>query len=440
MSKSKYLSGWGRYPFIETKEIIPSSVEELMKILKNQNGTSIARGNGRSYGDSSINSNLTIKMTNFNKLIEFDDQKGEIIAESGVLLEDIIDFVLPKGFFPSVTPGSKFVTLGGSIACDVHGKNHHNEGSFGHFVKWFEIIDNSNQLKICSNEENPELFKWTIGGMGLTGIITKCCIKLKRIETGWITQKTITNKNLNDTLQAFNKFEDSTYSVAWIDCLAKGKGFGRSILLIGEHSKINEISHKSQKFPSSKKQIMSIFFELPNFLLNNFTVSVFNNFYFFIKRLFSIQILDWDSYFYPLDSIKNWNKLYGRKGFFQFQCVLPEENSLAGLSKILKVVQKKSSGSFLAVLKKFGPGVDTFSFPMEGYTLALDFKATKRNILAARELTNIVKEMNGRIYLAKDALMNESEFDGQYKEKHIEELKKLSLNKKNSEQFKRLGL
>ena len=176
--------------------------------------------------------NLTITMTEMNKFIEWNQESGELIAESGVLIADVIDAFLPRGWFPYVTPGTKFVTLGGAIACDVHGKNHHKEGSFGNYVNWIEILNQNNQIIRCSLYENPELFRWTIGGMGLTGIIIRCSIQLKKVETGWIKQQTIVNNNLNETLQSFYKHQDATYSVAWIDCLASGKSFGRSILML----------------------------------------------------------------------------------------------------------------------------------------------------------------------------------------------------------------
>ena len=286
-----------------------------MKFFK-ENESFIARGNGRAYGDSAINRDLTITMTGINKFLKWNQNTGELIAEAGVLLADIIDVFLPRGWFPFVTPGTKFITLGGAIACDIHGKNHHNQGSFGNHVNWIEIIINKNKIIRCSPNENVELFNWTLGGMGLTGVIIRCSIQLKKIESGWIKQRNIVNNNLEQTIQSFFDHQDSTYSVAWIDCLSSGHSFGRSILMLGEHAKRNELKSKFITYPKRKKQSFSFFFTPPSFLLNNYTVSIFNKIYFNFMKNKKIFHVDWDTYFYPLDSIGNWNRMYGKKGFF----------------------------------------------------------------------------------------------------------------------------
>ena len=204
------LSGWGRFPKIKTKELIPQSESELLEILRHSESY-IPRGNGRSYGDSAINKNLTVTMTRMNRFLKWNQESGELVAESGVLISDIIDTFLPRGWFPSVTPGTKFVTLGGAIACDVHGKNHHKDGSFGNFVNWIEIFNNKNEIVRCSPNENSELFHWTIGGMGLTGVIIRCSIQLKKVESGWIKQQTVVNNNFNETLKSFYEQKEATY-------------------------------------------------------------------------------------------------------------------------------------------------------------------------------------------------------------------------------------
>ncbi len=404
------LSGWGRFPKIKAKELTPQSESELVEILQ-QNESYIPRGNGRSYGDSAINKNLTITMTRMNKFLQWNHESGELVAESGVLIADIIDTFLPRGWFPNVSPGTKFITLGGAIACDVHGKNHHKDGSFGNFVNWIEIFNDKNEVVRCSPDENSELFHWTIGGMGLTGVIIRCSIQLKKVESGWIKQHTVVNKNLNETLQSFNNHKEATYSVAWIDCLAKGKSFGRSILMLGEHAHKSEINIKSVTFPKRKNRIITLPFDAPSFLLNNFTVLAFNQLYFNLNKNKKSSYVDWDTYFYPLDSIGDWNRMYGKNGFFQFQCVLPVELSEEGYTKILSTIQNKSSGSFLAVLKDFGIGNGHLSFPKQGLTLALDFKASKKNIEVGKELIDIVNNFGGSFYLAKDAIMDSTQFN-----------------------------
>jgi len=247
----KELSGWGRFPTIKTTELKPNSESELMDIIRN-NKSYIPRGNGRSYGDSSINKDLTITMTRMKRFLAWNKDTGELVAESGVLISDIIDTFLPRGWFPFVTPGTKFVTLGGAIACDVHGKNHHKEGSFGNYVNWIEILSKKNKIIRCSRSENTNLFHWTIGGMGLTGVIIRCSIQLKHVESGWIKQKIIVNNNLRQTLQSFYEHREATYSVAWIDCLANGKSFGRSILILGEHAQKKEHHAGTALYPKKK--------------------------------------------------------------------------------------------------------------------------------------------------------------------------------------------
>lgn len=403
----KTLHGWGRYPKARVNILYPENIKEVIDILNSKPGPFIARGNGRSYGDASFNKNLTISMLKFNKFISLNTETGELIAQSGVLISDIIDNCLPRGWFPFVTAGTKFITIGGAIAADVHGKNHHIEGSFGHFVNWFEIIDIDGAIKRCSKEENKELFELTLGGMGLTGIITKCSLRLRPVESGWITQKTVINYNLHETLKSFDNNNNSLYSVAWIDCLARGSKFGRSVLMLGEHTSSNELNSNKNIFPVKKRQMFSFFFDMPSIFLNNITVGIFNQLYYLANIVKSKKTqVDWDTYFYPLDSIKNWNRLYGKKGFFQFQCIIPSNKSFQGYSDILEIIQKNSSGSFLAVLKKFGKGNNFLSFPMEGYTLALDFKVNDINLKMVSILNDIVIKNGGRFYLAKDSTLS----------------------------------
>lgn len=403
------LSGWGKYPVKETKIYVPQNIEELINIIKK--GNSIARGNGRSYGDSSVGASRTIHMKNFNQIISFDSNSGLLIAESGILLKDIINKFLPKGWFPSVTPGTKFVTLGGMIAADIHGKNHHKHGNFSNYVEWIDLLDSRGDIKRCSKKENTELFEWTMGGMGLTGIILSAAIKLQAVKTGWVKQKTLVAKNLDEVIDLFETSTSSTYSVAWIDCMQKKENIGRSIVMLAEHAEINDLDEerKSSPFniPKKKKIIIPIYF--PSWLLNSWLVSLFNSiFYWKNKRNSKEKLIDWDSYFYPLDKIHGWNKVYGRNGFAQFQCVIPLENSREGLSQLLNAIEKAGVGSFLSVLKRFGSQNGRFSFPMKGYTLALDFPINKKTLALMDELDKITIKYNGRFYLAKDSRMSKT--------------------------------
>lgn len=402
------LAGWGRYPVLEARTHAPRNVEALRDLVLSEHSV-IARGNGRAYGDSAINPLATIEMRHLNKMISFDPSSGQLVAESGVLLGDIIAGFLPRGWFPMVTPGTKFVTLGGAIAADVHGKNHHKDGSFRTCVDWIEVMGADGKVHRCSRDEDPTLFDHTLGGMGLTGIILSVAIRLRPIETAWIRQTTTAAPNLKAAMAAFEASQDATYSVAWIDCLGTGESLGRSLMMLGEHAGRGDLSRRlaATPFKIKPKRKLSVPFDFPSFTLNRFSVRAFNTLYYWVgSHKTGIQLVDWNSYFYPLDAILGWNRIYGRKGFAQFQCVLPLTGSEAGLTALLEEIARTGSGSFLAVLKRFGPQDSAFSFPMEGYTLALDFPITPKTLTLLERLDQITIDHGGRFYLAKDSRMS----------------------------------
>lgn len=405
------LSGWGRYPILDAQVKNPRSEQEIFDFLAK--GNAIARGNGRSYGDSSLSESNTISMKYFDRILSFNRETGQLVVEAGVILSDLIETFLPSGWFPYVTPGTKYVTVGGMIAADVHGKNHHKDGSFGRYVEWIDIVVASGEVKRCSRTENSELFEWTIGGMGLTGIILRAAIRFRPIKSAWIVQKTIAAQNIKQAIEIFEKSKDYTYSVAWIDCLKKGSGLGRSLVMLGEHASTEELPPNFVKRPlfSPLKRKVSVPFEFPNWVLNKFSVRFFNAIYFWYRKHQSKnQIVDWDSYFYPLDKLINWNKIYGTKGFAQYQSVVPLTQAESGLCELLETISNSGSGSFLSVLKRFGPQDSRFSFPMEGYTLALDFPISNRNLNLMTELDKITMKHGGRFYLAKDARLSKQDF------------------------------
>ncbi len=400
------LSGWGRYPEVECNLTRPRDVGSLAQALA---GTrTIARGNGRAYGDCALNPVSTIETRHLNHMESFDAESGQLVAEAGVLLSDVITAFLPRGWFPAVTPGTSFVTLGGMVAADVHGKNHHVHGSFGNCVDWLDVMDASGEIVRCSRSENSELFEWTIGGMGLTGVILRVAFRLRRVETGWIQQTTHIAKNLDNAIELFETSLESTYSVAWIDCLSSGNALGRAIVMLGEHATRSELpsAYHANPFPISNRKKLSVPFDLPRFALNTYSVKAFNALYYRnAQRGSSRTYVDWSRYFYPLDSILNWNRMYGRKGFAQFQCVLPLAQSKQGLDEMLKEISRTGQGSFLAVLKRFGNQDSRFSFPMEGYTLALDFPVSQKTLALIDRLGAMTAAHGGRIYLAKDSCM-----------------------------------
>lgn len=405
------LSGWGRYQGIEAKLSSPRSEEDLRALVLK--GNAIARGNGRSYGDSAVSADNTLHMQHFNRMLAFDAKQGQLVAQAGVLLADIIDTFLPRGWFPYVTPGTKFVTLGGMIATDVHGKNHHKDGSFAKYVDWIDLLTCDGSIQRCSATENTELFEWTLGGMGLTGIVLCAAIRLRPVHSAWIKQNTLVADNISHAIELFEQSYNATYSVAWIDCFQQGKSMGRSLVMLGEHADAVAVPNQYRKTPLQipPKRKLNIPIEFPSWILNNFSVRAFNAIYYWNgQRKQAHQLVDYDSYFYPLDTILGWNKIYGRRGFVQFQCVLPLKNADDGLRALLSAIARERLGSFLAVLKRFGAQESKFSFPMEGYTLSLDFPVKKRTLELMERLDNITLEYGGRFYLAKDSRMSREVF------------------------------
>ncbi|GAB4292121.1 MAG: FAD-binding oxidoreductase [Roseovarius sp.] len=401
------LSGWGRYPVADCALCVPRDPEALAACAAA--GPLIARGNGRAYGDSAMNPARTVSMRRFNRMLGFDPDSGVLTAEAGVLLGDVIAALLPRGWFPAVTPGTKFVTLGGMAAANVHGKNHHLDGGFINFVDWVEVMGPDGALRRASRSQNRALFEWTLGGMGLTGVILRLAMRLRPVESGWIRQRTIAAPDLDAAMAAFEAGSEAPYSVAWIDCLGSGPRLGRSVVMLGEHAALEGLPTRlrQQPFGPPPRRQHTIPFDAPGFALNRFTVAAFNALYYrFGGRRGGTALVPWDSYFYPLDSLLGWNRIYGRRGFVQFQCVLPDVAARAGLRALLSAIAASGQGSFLAVLKKMGPDAGRFSFPMPGYTLALDFPVSPKVLALMTELDRITLDHGGRFYLAKDARLS----------------------------------
>ena len=398
---------WGMYPKVKNTIFKFDKKKTLRKII-NEHDKLIPCGNGRSYGDSALNSNI-VDVRSKNYFIDFNEETGLLHVQAGVLLSEILESFVPRGWFLKVTPGTKFITVGGAIASDIHGKNHHIEGCFSECIKEFKIMLADGEVVTCSKEVTPNLFKATCGGQGLTGIILDAKIYLKKINSQYINQTTIKTKNLKETFEAFEEYQDKPYSVAWIDCLAKGDKIGKCLLMAGNFRDDGKLDYKV------KKQ-KSISFNFPSFVLNNWSVRVFNWLYYGkVKQKLSKQIVDIDTFFYPLDAIGHWNHIYGKNGFTQYQFILPKESSYEGLEEVLTAISKSGKGSFLAVLKLYGKANDNYlSFPMEGYSLALDFKIEKGLFDLLDKLDEIVVKCKGRIYLAKDVRVSKKTFEKGY--------------------------
>ncbi|MBD3670831.1 MAG: FAD-binding oxidoreductase [Gammaproteobacteria bacterium] len=401
------ISGWGNYPVIDSSvdsPLSPTQVEHCM--LAGFNG--IARGMGRSYGDSSLSSHV-ISGLSLHHLLDFDNETGVLRCQAGVTLADILDLFVPRGWFLPVTPGTKFVSVGGAIASDVHGKNHHIDGSFCEHITELDLMLADGRIERCSATHNRELFHATCGGMGLTGIILSAGIRLKPITSSYIDEVTLKAPDLTAIIEMFEQYLSSTYSVAWIDCAARGKRMGRSLLMLGEHAIDAPLRNAT---PHNR----SLPFNMPEHTLNRYSIKAFNSVYYH-RKFFARQQrrIHYDPYFYPLDGVLHWNRLYGKKGFTQYQFVLPQESSAEGMRQVLERIVSAGRGSPLAVLKSFGRENDNFlSFPRQGLQLALDFKINDGVFEFLNDLDSIVLDHGGRLYLTKDARMSEAMFKQSY--------------------------
>lgn len=401
----KLLTNWGQFPVRVARSYEFSDKYQLKRIWPQLRSGFIARGMGRCYGDASLASKV-LSTRQYEHFLDFDEARGILVAESGMTLKKLLTTLVPLGWFLPVTPGTSLITLGGALAADVHGKNHHCEGSFGEFIDWFDLTLPQGDTVRCSKYSNQDLFYATIGGMGLTGVIQNVALKLLPIETSWLDQGIDIAFNLKQLMDLFDLRESCRYSVAWIDCL-DGQNPGRGVLLTGRHLELDEIRQmecKSLQFNSDPR--FKIPFNMPGWLLGSWSVRRFNQMYAAIKAFSGDRgIVSLESYFYPLDTIGNWNFMYGSNGFIQYQCVIPLQTSYDGLTEIFKKIQKSGEGSFLAVLKKFGPSKSGgwLSFPMEGYTLALDFARRSGTEKLLRCVDEIVAQAGGRLYLAKDS-------------------------------------
>ena len=415
------------YPKIENRVHKFKSTLELKETLSLEREL-IPYGNGRSYGDSAIASEI-IYVKPYDYFLEFDEEHGILHVQAGALLSEILDSFVPRGWFLKVTPGTKLITIGGAIASDVHGKNHHIEGCFSECVEEFRIMLADGE--IVTAKKGDELFLATCGGMGLTGVILDAKISLKKINSQFIRQTTIKTKNLKETFEAFEEYKHLPYSVAWIDCLAKDKEIGKCLLMVGDFADDGDLRYK-------QKGKLNIPFNFPSFALNNLSVKAFNWLYYNkAPNGVSKQRVGIDTFFYPLDAIQNWNRIYGKNGFTQYQFILPKESSFEGLQTILEKISQSGKGSFLAVLKLYGKANENYlSFPIEGYSLALDFKIEKGLFELLDELDKVVVEFGGRIYLTKDVRVSKETFEQGYP--LIEKFREFRVKNKMSEKFNSL--
>ena len=375
--------------------------------------TILPYGNGRSYGDSCLNPDGALLLTrSMDRFIAFDRGAGLITCEAGVLLADILRLTGPAGWFLAVVPGTSAVTVGGAIANDVHGKNHHRAGTFGRHVREFELLRSDGQRLTCSPETNADWFGAAIGGLGLTGLITCAQLQLRRIAGAEMELEVIRFANLDEFFRLSEVSDQNfEYTVAWIDCLSRGRSLGRGLLQRANHS-ANPVEH-----PKHPMRRLAVPFMPPFSLVNTATLRLFNFLYYHRPRTRRCHREHFQSFFFPLDGIANWNRLYGPRGFYQYQCVIPGQAGPQMTTQLLEKIARSGQGSFLAVLKQFGsltsPGM--LSFPRCGVTLALDFPNRGARIERLfTQLDEIVAAAGGRLYPAKDARMPAELFRNSY--------------------------
>lgn len=436
--RTENITGWGNLAAVRAPVFRPDRVNDLRRTVAANRGTLISRGLGRSYGDAAVNAGGIVSHICLNRFLAFDEAQGIIECEAGVTFDELIGVALARGFFPAVTPGTRHITVGGAIAADVHGKNHHRDGSFAECLLDFRLLTASGDVLRCSRHENAQAFWATLGGMGLTGAIVDARFRLRPVESAYLTVDYQRTADLDQSLEAFSSGDAGyQYSVAWIDCLARGRSLGRSVLMRGNHAPATElpksrrvgIAHPtkcqigSRVGPNSIEGPLNVLSRrrksvpcfLPGAVLNPWSVRAFNSLYYHRHRD-GRALVDYDTFFYPLDAVNHWNRIYGRRGFLQYQAALPTTTSRSGLIALLEAISSSRQASFLAVLKTFGPAnAGLLSFPIAGSTLAVDFPNTGSAIVELLDaLDEIVIAHGGRVYLAKDARMSRANFDAMY--------------------------
>lgn len=422
MKDAGVYQSWGRYPVAGRQRPVRLDwLPERLPSPATPGETFLPYGLGRSYGDSCLNEGGALLVTDgLNRFLAFDPNTGLVRCEAGVSLDAVLRLVVPRGWFLPTTPGTKFVTVGGAVANDVHGKNHHRAGTFGCHVTRFELLRSDGSRRVCSREgDNADWFRATVGGLGLTGLITWVEFRLRKIESAFLEVESTKFGGLDEFFDIARSDHAWEHTVAWVDCLARGRALGRGIYLRGNHA---PASPDRGLAPHRAAPLLAVPFDAPTFALNTWSLRAFNTTYFHKQRARRKTFLQhYDPFFYPLDKIAGWNRIYGRRGFFQYQCALPPTPDHAALRELFARIAASGRGSFLAVLKTFGvsPSPGLLSFPRPGPTLALDFPNEGARTLALfRELDTIVRAAGGVLYPAKDARMSAADFQAFYPQWH----------------------
>jgi decaprenylphospho-beta-D-ribofuranose 2-oxidase len=430
---TKFISGWGNYKTIKSNIYRPSNIDQLKKIIKKNKKYTI-RALGRSYGDSSIGKNI-ISLDKFKNFIKLDDKNGIISCSSSSTIQQILKTTVKKGWFLKVTPGSKFISVGGLIASDVHGKNHHIDGTFcNHLIK-IEILLNNGKILEISKTKNQNLFKATCGGMGLTGIILSAKFRMHKIKSSYMIQNTIKTYSLKETIYYLDKFNHKKYVVGWIETANYNK-LGRSIIYRADHYKKGELNFDIKKIFDLHK-----FFQLFSFLSTNFILKKMSSFYFNIHSNKKNKLIHINKFFYPLDFIGGWNYFYGKNGFIQFQILIKKKNAINNIKKILTYLVKNDQVSFLSTIKKLGKKNNNYlTFPENGYTLTMDIKNNSKMKNVFRNLEKFLIKIDSKVYLTKDSIMSKNYFYKTYTNLNMFKKNLNKYNKFSSLQSERLKI
>jgi decaprenylphospho-beta-D-ribofuranose 2-oxidase len=412
--RSTRLSGWGNTRPARCRLALPGPDVSLPEALRELSPEGwISRGLGRSYGDcAQLDGGIVLDQTERRRLLAFDAGSGTLTAQGGISLSEILRQIVPKGFFLPVSPGTQWVTLGGAVAADVHGKNHHVDGSFGRFVESLTLVDSAGQTRRCADDEHQAIFHATQGGMGLTGSIEQVTLRLLPIESTQLDVVAYQTHSLEETLvQVEQTAARHRYSVSWIDGLASGRSLGRGWVLAGDHAP-GTAGQGPLTFEHRPR--WSVPFFLPTGLLSKTTCRWFND------RIFRRGVLRQDQiglaeFFYPLDHIHHWNRIYGRRGFVQYQAVFPFQSAARAITLLLERVIASGIPPFFAGIKSCGQaGPGPLSFLMPGMTIGIDFPYREGLDTLARELDDLVIREQGRVYLAKDSLLSPEGFRAMY--------------------------
>ncbi len=405
------LAGWGRLPLAVAPQARPSTGVELTAAWA-ASGLRISRGLGRAYGDAAlpVEGGFALSALGLSRMISFDEDTGLLVAEAGVSLAEVIEVFLPRGWFLPVVPGTKFVTLGGAVAADIHGKNHHVDGTFGAHVDWLDLLLPTGGSLRCSAGRESAVFRATIGGMGLTGHIERVAIRLRRVPSAWCKVRTLRGRDLSHTLELLAANDGSyRHTVAWMDCVAVGERLGRGVVMLGNEASPAELPAKDAAAPHRlpRRPKLAVPFDLPECALGPLTVGAFNACYYGLAKD-AEKLVDFEKFFFPLDTIRDWNRIYGCRGFAQFQVYFPDATAEAGLRACLDAISHSRQASFLAVLKRCGAANDfPLSFLDLGYTLALDLPGPAKALTPLMaELDSILAAHRGKVYFAKDAFVS----------------------------------